>query len=57
MNEKRLNTFEIMLSDILAQYDLVTEKLAALKAEEKEKTVTYRQLFANKLQYQTILAY
>ena len=57
MNEKRLNTFEIMLSDILAQYDLVTEKLAALKAEEKEKNATYRQLFANKLQYQTILAY
>lgn len=57
MNEKRLNTFEIMLSDILSQYDLVTEKLAALKAEEKEKTATYRQLFANKLQYQTILSY
>ena len=57
MNEKRLNTFEIMLSDILAQYDLVTEKLVALKAEEKEKTATYRQLFANKPQYQTILSY
>lgn len=57
MNEERLNTFEKMLSDILAQYDLVTEKLAALKAEGKEKTVTYSQLFANKLQYQSILSY
>ena len=28
-----------MLSDILAQYDSVTEKLAELKAEGKEKTV------------------
>ena len=46
-----------MLSDILAQYDLVTEKLATLKAEGKEKTVTYRQLFTTKLQYQTILSY
>ena len=54
MNEERLNAFEKMLSDILAQYDSVTEKLAALKAEGKEKTVTYRQLFTNKLQYQTI---
>lgn len=45
MNEGRLNAFEKMLSDILAQYDSVTEKLAVLKAEGKEKTVTYRQLF------------
>lgn len=44
MNEERLNTFEKMLSDILEQYDSVTEKLTALKAEGKEKTVTYRQL-------------
>ena len=57
MNEERLNAFEKMLSDILAQYDSVTEKLAALKAEGKEKTVTYRQLFTNKLQYQTILSW
>lgn len=57
MNEERLNAFEKMLSAILAQYDSVTEKLAALKAEGKGKTVTYRQLFTNKLQYQTILSY
>lgn len=57
MNEERLNAFEKMLSDILTQYDSVTEKLTALKAEGKEKTVTYRQLFTNKLQYQTILSY
>lgn len=47
MNEERLNAFEKMLSDILAQYDSVKEKLAALKAEGKEKTVTYRHLFYN----------
>ena len=57
MNEERLNAFEKMLSNILAQYDSVTEKLAALKVEGKEKTVTYRQFFTNKLQYQTILSY
>ena len=57
MNEERLNAFKKMLADILAQYDSVTEKLAALKADGKEKTVTYRQLFTNKLQYQTILSY
>ena len=57
MNEERLTAFEKMLSDILAQYESVAEKLVVLKAEGKEKTVTYRQLFANKLQYQTILSY
>ena len=57
MNEERLNALEKILSDILAQYDSVTDKLASLKAEGKEKTVTYRQLFTNKLQYQTILSY
>ena len=57
MNEERLNSFEKMLSDILVRYDLVVEKMAALKAEGKEKTVTYRQLFADKLQMQAILSY
>ena len=31
--------------------------MARLKAEGKEKTVTYRQLFANKLQLQVMLSY
>ena len=54
---ERIEQFEKMLSDILSQYDSVTKKMAALKVEGKEKTVTYRQLFTNKLQYQTILSY
>ena len=57
MKEERLNAFEKMLSDILSQYDSVTKKMAALKVEGKEKTVTYRQLFTDKLQYQAILSY
>ena len=57
MDEKRLKAFEDMLAAILKQYDDTTEKMAKLKAEGKEKTVTCRQLFANKLQLQAILAY
>lgn len=57
MDEKRLEAFENMLKTILSQYDSTTEKLAKLKAEGKEKTVTYRQLFTNKLQLQAILSY
>ena len=57
MDEKRLKAFEDILTAILKQYDDVTEKTAKLKAEGKEKTVTYLQLFANKLQLQAMLSY
>ena len=46
-----------MLKAILSQYDLTIEKMAKLKAEGKEKTVTYRQIFASKLQLQAMLSY
>ena len=51
MDEKRLEAFEKMLDAALSQYDSTTEKMARLKADGKEKTATYRQLFADKLQY------
>ena len=57
MDEQRLKAFEDMLAAILRQYDDTAEKMAKLKAESKEKTVTYRQLFANKLQLQAMLSY
>lgn len=57
MDEQRLEAFENMLKAILSQYDSTVEKMAKLKAEGKEKTVTYRQLFANKLQLQAMLSY
>ena len=57
MDEKRLKSFEDMLTTILKQYNDATEKMAKLKAEGKERTVTYRQLFANKLQLQAMLSY
>lgn len=52
-----MESFVNMLKAILSQYDSTVEKMAKLKAEGKEKTVTYRQLFANKLQLQTMLSY
>ena len=57
IDEKRLKAFEDMLAAILRQYDDTTEKMAKLKVEGKEKTVTYRQLFANKMQLQAMLSY
>lgn len=57
MDEKRFNAFEDMLKAILSQYDSTVEKMAKLKAEGKEKSATYRQLFASKLQLQAMLSY
>ena len=57
MDENRLKAFEDMLAAILKQYDDTAEKMMELKAEGKEKTVTYRQLFASKLQLQAMLSY
>lgn len=57
MDEQRLKAFEDMFAAILKQYDDTTEKMKKLKSEGKEKTVTYRQLFANKLQLQAMLSY
>ena len=57
MDEKRLKAFEDMLAAIFKQYDETAEKMEKLKAEGKEKTVTYRQLFASKLQLQAMLSY
>ena len=57
MDEKRLKAFEDMLQAILSQYDSTVEKMTKLKAEGKEKSATYRQLFANKLQLQAMLSY
>lgn len=57
MDENRLKAFEDMLAAILKQCGDTTEKMAELKAEGKEKTVTYRQLLASKLQLQAMLSY
>ena len=57
MDEQRLKAFEDMLAAILRQYDDTTEKMAKLKTDSKEKTVTYRQLFVSKLQLQAMLGY
>ena len=57
MDENRLKAFEDMLAAILKQCDDTAKKMTELKAAGKEKTVTYRQLFASKLQLQAMLSY
>lgn len=56
MAEDRLNAFENMLANIQADYEFKTAEIARLKAEGKEKTVTFKQYLADKLLYQRILS-
>ena len=57
MNEERSKAFEDMLAAVLERYEDTAKKMAELKAAGKEKTVTYKQLFATKLQLQAMLTY
>ena len=47
--------FEAMLQSIRQEYDDTLKKLEKLKAADKTKTATYRQLLGDKLMLQNIL--
>ena len=53
---EREEKFEKMLQVILDQYDDVVAKMEKLKAEDKTKTVTYKQLMTTKLTLGNMLA-
>ena len=52
----RLDSFEKMLLSVREQFDEKSRKLTELKNTGKEKTATYRQLFAEKMQLGNMLA-
>ena len=54
--KSRLDSFEKMLLSVREQYDEKSRKLTELKSAGKEKTATYRQLFAEKIQLGNMLA-
>lgn len=51
----RLLAFEEMLGGVIREREDVIARMAALKAQGKEKTVTYRQLRATKLELGNLL--
>ena len=55
MTENRLEAFERMLLDMQAQYAAATERLQGLKAQGRERRVTFRQLLGEKLSAQRML--
>ncbi len=54
--KSRLDSFEKMLLSVRVQFDEKSKKLTELKSAGKEKTATYRQLFAEKMQLGNMLA-
>ena len=52
----REEKFEKMLQAVQSQYADTTDKMKKLKADGKEKTVTYKQLMASKLTLLNILS-
>ena len=55
-DEKRLEAFEKMLTEIQRNYETAENKMKQLKAEGKEKSSTYRQLLGNNLQFLNLLS-
>lgn len=55
--DQRLAAYERMHAAILADYDRTSQKMADLKAQGKEKSATYRQLFASRLTLTALLTY
>ena len=53
--EERLKAYDEMKAWIEIEYETLTEKLAALKAAEKTRTVTYRESLGRKCYYKGIL--
>ena len=56
-DQEQLAAYRAMQKAVQAEYDAAAEKMAALKAQGKEKTATYRQLFARKLQLSELLSW
>ena len=51
----RLEAFERMLADLQARLAATEDRMQALRAQGKEKSVTFRQLIGEKLQLQAML--
>lgn len=55
-DEKRLKAFESMLEDVKNQMKFAQSEMDKLKAQGREKSVTFKQHMSNKLMYQQILS-
>lgn len=55
--QQELAAYRAMQAAVQEEYDRTADRMATLKAQGKEKTATYRQLFARKLTLGEILSW
>lgn len=55
-DEDRLKAFESMLEDVKNQMEFAQSEMDKLKAQGREKSVTFKQHMSNKLMYQRMLS-
>lgn len=55
-DEDHLKAFKSMLEDVKNQMEFAQSEMDKLKAQGREKSVTFKQHMSNKLMYQRILA-
>lgn len=53
---EKLKAYEAMRENVIDRFNTASDKMVRLKAEGKEKSVTYKQLMAEKLTMQKILS-
>ena len=53
----KIDKYEKMQSYIIDSYDECLQKIAELKAKDKTKSATYRQLIARKLKFEDMLSF
>lgn len=55
MNEDKLEAYERMQAHVEEEFACVTEQMEHLRAADKVKTATYKQLFARKMTLSSFL--
>ena len=53
---EKLKAYEAMRENVIDRFNTASDKMVKLKAEGKEKSVTYKQLMAEKMTMQKIMS-
>ena len=53
---EKLKAYEDMHKSVIERFNTASEKMVRLKAEGKEKSVTYKQLMAEKMTMQKVIS-
>lgn len=53
---EKLNAYEAMHENVIERFNTASDKMVRLKAEGKEKSVTYKQLMAEKMTMQKVIS-